>query len=261
MVPLPFGVRLLAAAFCLSSPLFGTTIAGIWTEKQITIAADSRQMTVQGGRLVPSPNGACKVYEVRHLIFALAGLAQVDQISIVDEIRNSVELKEMGTGRKLPVDSLIVGSIAAVVKVLRAHSATYAPDATIQLLIAGAIDGKLQMYRVEMSGIMIYGDYSLPRSTRRYGYPESRGHDDTDRNRGIEVIGIDDSVKRFQRVLPEWSKGDDISVARRLVSIEASDTVASQAVGAPIATIVIDKKGAHWIDKGVCTWEPAPVRK
>jgi hypothetical protein len=156
---------------------------------------------------------------------------------------------------------LIVGSIAAVVKVLKAHSATYAPDATIQLLIAGMIDGKLQMYRVEMSGILIYGDDSLTRSTRQYGYPESRGHDDTDRNRGIEVIGIDDSVKRFHRVLPEWSEGDDISVARRLVSIEASDTVASQAVGTPISTIVIDKKGAHWVDTGVCTWEPAPIRK
>lgn len=155
MVPFPLRARLVTAACCLSSSVFGTTIAGVWTEKQITIAADSRQMTALGGRLVPSPNGACKVYEVRHLIFALAGLAQVDQISIVDEIRNSIELKEERTGRKLPVDSLIVGAIAAVVKVLRAHNATYAPDATIQLLAAGMIDGKLQMYRVEMSGIVM----------------------------------------------------------------------------------------------------------
>jgi hypothetical protein len=56
----------------------------------------------------------------------------------------------------------------------------------------------------------------------------------------------------------EWNKGDDISVARRLVSVEASDTIASQYVGVPISTIVIDKKGARWIDKGACTWEPEP---
>jgi hypothetical protein len=238
-----------------------TTIVGIWTEKQITIAADSKQTMAQDGRIVGTEN-ACKVYEVRNVIFALAGLAHADQISVIDEIRNSTELSEQGTNVKLPVDSLVVGAIGAVVKVLRAHNATYAPpDATIQLILGGKIDGKLQMYRVEMSGIQIYGDFSFARSSRRFGYPQSRGHDGTDPNRGIEVIGISDSVRRFQTILPEWNKGDDVSVARRLISIEASDTVASQAVGGPISTIVIDKKGNRWIDRGVCTWEPAGSKK
>ncbi len=250
----------LAVVFVCCISAQATTIVGIWTEKQITIAADSKQTLTQGRGVVGSQN-ACKVYEVRNVIFALAGLAQADQISIVDEIRNSRELREQGTDVKLPVDSLVVGAIGAVVKVLRAHNATYAPDATIQLILGGMIDGKLQMYRIEMSGVQIYGDFSFAESTRRFGYPESRGHDGTDPNRGIEVIGISDSVRRFQSILPEWSKGDDVSVARRLVAIEASDSIASRAVGGPISAIAIDKKGNRWIERGVCTWEPAGRKK
>lgn len=156
---------------------------------------------------------------------------------------------------------MVVGGIAAVVKVLRAHNATYAPKVTIRLLIAGMIDGKPQMYRIEMSGFMIHGDFSMPTSTRQFGYPDSRGYDGTDPDRGVEVVGIDESVRRFQKVLPEWNQGDDVSVARRPVSIEASDTFATQMVGPPIATIVIDRKGIPWIDKGACRWEPEPHKK
>jgi hypothetical protein len=247
---------LLVHAFGFSLAVPGTTIVGVWTDKKITIAADSKQTVVDSAGKVRSQTG-CKVYEVRHLIFALAGLAQADQVSVIDEIRNSTELREEGTDHKLPVDSVVVGAMGAVVKVLRGRRATTLPNDTIQLLLAGKIDGKLRMYREEMSRIQIQGDFVLPGSSRNFGYPESRGHDGTDPNRGIEIIGISDTARRFQAALPEWNKGDDVSVASRLVAIEASDTSASEFVGVPISAIVIDKKGNHWIHKGACTWEPA----
>src|ERR1017187_7798941 len=90
-----------------------TTIVGIWTERQITIAADSKQTLMRDGRIAGSQLD-CKIYEVRSLIFALVRLAKAEEISIVDAIRNSRELTEQGTGRRLPEVSVVVGAESAV---------------------------------------------------------------------------------------------------------------------------------------------------
>jgi 20S proteasome alpha/beta subunit len=87
-----------------------TTIVGIWTEKQVIIAADSRQTMMLGTAVVGS-RPACKVYEVRNLIFALAGLTESDGVSIVEDMRSSVELKDQATGVKLPEASLVVAVV------------------------------------------------------------------------------------------------------------------------------------------------------
>jgi hypothetical protein len=179
-------------------------------------------------------------------------------VSVVEEIRNGTPLTEEGTHKLLPVESIVVRAIGSIVKTLRAHGATKGlPNDAIQLLIAGNIDGQLQLVRVELSGVQIHGDFSFPSATRQYSYPQSRGHDGTDPNRGIEVIGIGDAVQRFQTVLPEWKKEkNNMVIARRFVAIEASDSAAYRFVGPPISTLVIDSRGTHWIEKGVCTWEP-----
>lgn len=237
-----------------------TSIAGIWTEKQITIAADSKQ-TISQGQTITGSQPACKIYEVRGLVFALAGLAKAEQISVTDEIRNSKELVDQDTGRKLPEISVVVAAESAVVKVLKARVTASDPNVSVQLLIGGMIGGKLQMFRIEETGMAIRGDYAMSMSTRRIGYPESRGYNGSDPNRGIETIGISDSAKRFETVLPEWNRDNDVTVARRLVAVEASDTVASRFVGPPISTIVINKKGIRWVDKGLCEWNPSKSSK
>jgi hypothetical protein len=235
--------------------VFATSIAGIWTEKQITIAADSKQTQMQDGTITGSQS-ACKIYEAHGLVFALAGLAMAEQISVTDEIQNSRELVDQGTGRKQLEISVAAAAESAVVKVLTARRTASDPNVQIQLLIGGMIDGKLQMFRINMTGMTIHGNIAMPTTTQRIAYPESRGYNGTDPNRGIEIIGINDSAKRFETVLPEWNRGDDVSVARRLVAVEASDSRAAQFVGPPISTIVIDKKGMRWVDKGVCNWNP-----
>jgi hypothetical protein len=253
---------LIAVIMAIPAIARATSIVGIWTEKRITISADSKGiLTDQNGRVVGSQE-FCKIYEVRGLVFAIAGLLKAEQISVIDEIENSVELKDQNTGHKLPETSLEVAAVAAVVKVLKARGVTSdlrLPG--VQLLIAGMIDGKLQMIRVEIDGVSIQGMYAMPTSSRRIAYPESRGHNGTDPKRGVEPIGIYDSIQRFQKISPEWNAGDDVTVSRRLVAIEASDRLVSQAVGPPIATIVIDKKRAHWIDKGACDWTPPKPSK
>lgn len=250
----------LAVIMAIPAIACATSIVGIWTKRRITISADSTQTLTQNG-ITTGSQLSCKIYQVRGLIFALAGLAKAEEISVIDEIRNSRELHDQETGRKLPLESAVVGAESAVARILKARRITSDSNLPVELLIAGEIDGKLQMFRIEIGGMSINGDYSIPTSTRRIAYPESRGYDGTDPARGIEAIGMTETVKKFQKISPEWKNGDDITVSRRLVAIEASDTVASRFVGPPIATIVVDKRGARWVDKGVCDWNPSkPVK-
>ena len=253
MIPARLIQYLYSAIFIIAFPsiLSPTTIVGIWTPKQITIVADSKQTMVQNNQIVGSQT-ACKVFVVRNIAVGLAGLAQAEQVSVADSIKNSHELVEQGTNAKLPEASIVVAAESSVTQVLRHRNAAYDPNVPISLIFGGMINGKLQMFKVEMSGMQIAGDFAMPARTRRIAFPESRGYDGTDPNRAIEVIGISDTVKRFQKLLPMWNEGDDVAVGRRLVAIEASDGVASAFVGGPITTVVINKKGLHWIDAGAC---------
>src|SRR6185437_8683046 len=146
---------------------------------------------------------------------------------------------------------------SAVTKVLKARNVT--SDSSLQpvdLLIGGVIDGKLQMVRSEVSGVFIAVVFSVPGSTRRIAYPASRGYSGSDPNRGVEQLGFSDAANRFRQIFSAWKTGDNATVSTRLVAIEASDTADSRFVGAPISTIVIDKHGARWIERGACDWIP-----
>jgi hypothetical protein len=59
-------------------------------EKQITIAADSKQTLVQGQSVVGLQT-VCKVYEVRNIVVALARLAAEEGVGVVDAINRSRE--------------------------------------------------------------------------------------------------------------------------------------------------------------------------
>lgn len=240
-------------SIALSSSLSATTIVGVWTKKQVTIAADSKQTFIQDGQIIPSRSQTgCKIFEVRHLVVALAGLAQSEEISVVDAITNSKELFDQDTHVKLPLESVVVGAESAVARILTARHATSDRNGSVALIVAGVVNGVLQMYRIENWGMQMAGDYSMPMAARRIEYPRDRGHNGSDPNRGIETIGIDDSIKRYQDVLPEWSAGGDVSVARRLVAVEAADSRDSAFVGPPISTVIVTKKGIRWINKGAC---------
>jgi hypothetical protein len=186
------------------------------------------------------------------MVVALAGLAATEGVSMVAAIRNSKEFVRHGTGVKLPETSLVVAAEQALADVLRNRRTASDPTFNVALILAGTIDGKLQMFREEMVGMTIYREYSMPSAMRRIAYPESRGYNGTDRNRGIEVIGLTAAINKFQTTNRDWKKGDDVTVAKRLVGIEVADPMDSRYVGDPISTVAIDKKGIRWIDKGAC---------
>jgi hypothetical protein len=256
--------RSLSVAFAMILPVgaCATSIVAIWTEKQITIAADSTQTRIdQLGNIVGSRQG-CKIFQVRGLVFALSGLAQTELLSVTDEIKSGKEFTERGSGKKLPIESIVVAAHAALVKTLQARSSTRDDKMPIDLVIAGMIDGKLQMVHETTNGMQIQGDYSIPMSSRHITYPQDRGYNGSDPNRGIETPGLEDVIDRFKRILPkEWNKGSDVELARRLVAIEASDALDARYVGEPISTIIINKKGMQWIDKGTCDWNVPTSKK
>jgi hypothetical protein len=215
----------LAALLAIAAPIaLATSIVGVWTPKRITIAADSKQTLTSASGTVVGSQCACKIYQVRGIVFALAGLAKAEQVDVIDDIRNSRELVEQGTGRKLPEDSIVVAAEAAVAKVVKARGRQSDPSIPIELLIAGNIGGKLQMFHITMNGMVLYGAYAMPNQTRRIAYPESRGYGGTDPNRGIEFLAYSGAAKAFQTKTKDWTRLDDVTLARKLVTVEATES-------------------------------------
>ena len=246
-------VSLIACGAALASVAgSATTLVGIWTEKKVTIAADSKQTLKSAAGEVVGSKTVCKIYEADGLVFAFAGLAQAEEIDVVKSARNQHPLTEMETGKKLPVETLIVGADAALVKILQARHLASDSTVNVGMLIAGMIDGKLRMIRVEDFGYQIFGQFSSAQGSRRIVYPDSRGHDGTDPKRGVEVIGLDSAIKRSRAGSPDWSKGNDTDVARNLISLETQDPQDSLFVGTPISEVVVTADGLKWINKGAC---------
>jgi len=254
--------RLMCLCLCLCLRLDATSIVAVWTPIQITIAADSKQTLTQNRQIVGS-QPSCKMYPVHDLIVAFAGLVKSEEIDVIESIKNTHEFTQMGTGKKLPEVGPWIGAQDALQKILRARQAnglSDPSDLTASMIIAGRDGSKLFMYRVE-SGIgdpRVVADFGHTGAgfwNRRIAYPPEGKPSP---KRGFETLGLDSAISRFRLALPtEWDAGTDVQVARRLVAIEASDTIESQFVGGPISTIVITKKRIQWKDKGLCEWEPA----
>lgn len=256
----------------LSSLLRATTIVGIWTENRVTIAADSKQ-TISRGQTVTGSQNVCKLYQIGDLIMAVAGVTQAEEVELISKIQNFPREYTDASGKKLPLLRISIAVQLVLQEVIdeRARAegrdprafdpAGYDPKLNMSLLIAGIIDGNVSMSRITTIPTPGFRNPPLVGSnaTRQFevDYPKDRGRDGGDPNRPIEILGVKDAISRFQLILPmEWNLGDDASVARRLVAIEASDTASSAVVGPPISLITIDKNGPRWIDKGLCQWEP-----
>ena len=229
-----------------------TTLVGIWTKKKITIAADSKQIISNRQGLRIGSRSACKIYQNRNLVFAFAGLAKAEQVDIVTSIENADPVTSGGADNNPGLDRFLAAAQAALVRVIKARGESSDPSVYAGMIIAGSVDGKLQMIREEIQGVMIAGNSSAAQKSRRVSYPEERGHDGTDPNRAIEVVGLKNAIERSSRRSRDWAKGEDGIVARRLIELETADPEDSASVGAPISEVQITEHGIKWINKGEC---------
>jgi hypothetical protein len=251
--------------FFPSENLFATTIVGLWTQGQITIAADSKQTLTNRGRVIGSRT-ACKIHPVRSLAVALAGLAETEEVNVVKAIKESREFRDSKTGKIVFDTGPVVAAQISLERVLASRDAAagapvFDPKVGVSLIIGGAVDGELAMARITYTPIRPIPNTPETRwsrfATSTVIYPQMRGYAGTNPDWGLEVIGISDAISRFQRGLATWGpSGDDIGFVTGLVEIEAGDRESSQFVGLPISTIVIDENGPRWISKGACEWDP-----
>lgn len=244
------GQVVFAAVMVLSPAIVsGTTLVGIWTEHQITIASDSKQTLIGPEQQIVGYKTTCKIFEAGDgLVFAFAGLANAESIDVVEAVRNAYPSTASETGKQSSIDdTLMLSAAVALMKTLQARH--YAPDPAMNvgMIIAGQIDGKLEMIRI---GEIVTNRYTV--STTRFVYPKDRGHDGSDPNRGIEIIGRENAIKRLRSASSDWRKGKDKYVASKLVTLETQDPQDSQFVGLPISEIIVTKRGMRWVSRGAC---------
>jgi hypothetical protein len=143
----------------LPSTLPATTIVGIWTENQITIAADSTQ-TIMRGQVVVGSGKVCKLYQSGDFIMAVAGLAQAEETNVISEIQDFRREYTSADGQKLPLLRFSIAAQLVLSKVLQTRlkaagrdqfdPAGFDPTISISLLIAGIVDGNLAMSRSDV---------------------------------------------------------------------------------------------------------------
>jgi hypothetical protein len=229
-----------------------TTLVGIWTKKKITVAADSKQMVSNKSGVRVGSQNACKIYQNGDLIFAFAGLAKAEQVDVVRSIKNAYPLVVQGTDKKPTLDSALVAAQEALGRVIKARGQSSDSNVYAGMIIAGKIDGKLQMIREEIRGVRLEGGVSVAQKSQRIAYPEARGHNGTDPHRGIEVVGAKKAIERSSRHSVDWAKGEDGKVARHLIELETEDPEDSGSVGLPISEVQVTERGIKWISKGEC---------
>ena len=232
----------------------GTTLVGIWRPDRITIAADNK-ITVtdtKTGAVVSSLQG-CKVFQIGNSVVAMAGLFQEEQIDMVSAIKNARLFRDSVTNKPLPSAGFSMAAQGVLKRVLAARDAkqdgrsVYDPALGITMIVVSIIENDLFMYRLQYRSIVPPGP-----GYERFSYQEIQYPTTEQANFAIELGGIFDTANRFRMIDQNWNAGGDVATARRLIAIEASDTVASRFVGTPITTVVIDKTGVKWEDKGVC---------
>ena len=138
--------NLITCALMLASNIVATTILGIWTENQITIAADSKQTIYRNHEIVGSQLG-CKIVLIRGAYLALAGVAKAESIDVIDAVRNSVVAKD-SKGDPVIESSVWIGGQSALETVLERRGRDFDSAVNTGMIIAGGVKGKLQMRKM-----------------------------------------------------------------------------------------------------------------
>jgi hypothetical protein len=249
-------VQVLACSFLLLTPqLNATTLVGIWTKNKVTIAADSKVTIYRGGKIIGSVT-ACKIFEVRGLVFAFSGLTQENDIDVIEAVRNAPELTSPATGRVRPDEALTVAAENALRRILSSRSpSSSAVVPSVGMIVAGAASGKLVMVHVEAE-LRYLGECCGPDLVvKRVEHSHEYGGEGA---KAAEFSGHQHAIAHFKSTQPvNWRIGTDLQAARHLVGMEANDSADSQFVGQPVSVIEVTTDGARWVDRGACAWQPS----
>lgn len=250
----------------LGSQLEATTIVGVWTEKKVTIVADSKITVIgRGGRSAGSLTG-CKVHVVDGAVVAFSGLLRNEAVDVIAAVKQSQSFRDSVSNRPLPATGPMIAAQLAVEKALAARLKDHSLSILeVSLLIATLEDGKPTLTRAEwfplrqrlpeqLESNVATDGVSLPRyATRQFKYPQMRSHSPNP-NRGVEIIGRSDAIMAFAKLAPRewWNDPDAVGFAKKLVALEANDPENSAFVGLPLTVVTVDEQGIQWVERGAC---------
>jgi len=252
-------------ALTMASPVLvrADTAVAIWTGAQVTVAADSRRAITRNGKIFDTET-TCKLRSVGDLVIATSGLVGHEEDDLLAAIRDgsanngdSISAATLG-----PVESVRT-YLERIMTLRERFSGTHLYESVLNVsaLIAGlSPDGKPLLGRIhvlpgppesQVDGSSTDFTFSVA------SYPGAREGHGSDPKRAIEIIGVTNAISRFKARSPKWDAGPDVEVGMRLVDLEARDPASSPYVGGSVSSLRIDRTGIHWIQKGVCRWEPS----
>jgi hypothetical protein len=253
--------QILALCVFLPPLLRADTTVAVWTEPQVTIASDSRRTIARNGKILETED-ACKLQLSGDLVVAAAGLASHEGEDLAAAITtarsNRGDAKSAHT--PAPLAMALSGARSALTRIMTlrerfSDTHIYDTGLNVSVIFAGLADGKPSLTRMDIRRVPLTPPTqgsSTDFTTSVVEYPERRGP-----KRAIEIIGAANAISRFKTLSPrDWNSGSDLEVATRLIAIEARDPASSPFAGGPVSSLRIDSKGVHWIQKGLCTWEP-----
>jgi hypothetical protein len=239
--------------FCgITTPVHGTSIVAVWTQSEVVIGADSKQITLDVGTTTKTTQSVCKITRLGNLFYAYSGGVTEStktgfNIQRISEEAFRSNLIILAKAQRF--ESLLEAPLIHTLEVMRKDNPAYfekerLKGEIVQMLLVGLENGKLVL---SVRGFKIV---SLPAApvqlqTSRRDCPSSEcssegtyilmgQHEAIDRELGVP---LDNTI---------WSRGL-VSAVNRLVSIEISEK--SDVVGPPIDILRINKDGAQWIQR------------
>ncbi|HEY1678600.1 MAG TPA: hypothetical protein VGG04_12870 [Candidatus Sulfotelmatobacter sp.] len=234
----------LAISLGVSQPCSPTTVVAITDVRhhRIILAADS----LVRHRYAP-PENRCKIHVVTSdCTFAMVGMYRHKSPAFdLSELGESA--CRSGGDLKQRADSFLATAFPKVVEIVKAMKTSdpdslqrYAGKPIIEVLFAGQQE---QRPAVFMRGVIL--ENAVPRP-EAISIPSER----------IDVFaGVNGHIRAYLRSHPDWENEGDVSVALRLINLEAA--AHPDLVGPPISIGAVDSSGEfHWIERGKCAAQP-----
>lgn len=238
----------MGAALLWASYANATTGLAVYVDTFAVVAADGRVNEI--GPMIAGHKSECKIYVLRNYVSVVSGLTEEQNSgfdarkTLHDVLSQAASVDDAASAAAAQVRQKLPAALAAFEKSNRAAFLERS-NGSLQILVVGVNDaGQVQVARRS-----IPYDPSKPVETAT-----SAGAKD---HVGVAVIGESGAIDRELDRLHDtngWqgltSPADLQKMSRRLITFEVVDKPLK--VGPPLAIVLVDRDGVHWVEAGAC---------
>ena len=228
--------------FC--SQLMATTIVAVWTPRRLVVVADS---VVTGSVFGSDVIGhMCKIRQIGRVFLAASGayesnLADFNLWSLAEQ-----SCSGLVTNVDRCAEHLKNGVVSGMKRMqAQARSAIAAGYKAQHLYVSFIVIG-LERDSPELVHWTFYAQPNGPIEQETETFKKSDG-----RMYARAILGNRIEIDQFIKTHPRWRAGTPEEEGRILVKIEAD--AFPEHVGPPFSILTLDRRGAHWVDKGCCS--------